>query len=107
MELPIKAIGEHIILVSEPKQAGDQEVSAGGIYTGTRIQGEIPEMVEIYSIGEDVPEGRFEIGDLTATPLGAMREVIHPLVALGLKKPKDIKQKFVSVHYKALSVLYK
>lgn len=107
MELPIKAVGEHIILLGEPAQTGDEEVSSGGILLGQRQHGEVPEMLEIHSIGESVPEGIFEVGDLTATPKGNMREVIHPLVALGLKKPKEVKQKFVSVHYKALSVLYK
>ncbi|QPI13901.1 head assembly chaperone protein [Serratia phage 4S] len=107
MELPIQAVGEFIILTSEPAQAGEEEVSAGGIVTGRRTQGEVPTISEIYSIGPNVPEGIFEVGDLTPTPLGHMNNVVHPLVALGIKQPKEIKQKFVSVHWKAISVLYK
>ena len=107
MELPIKAVGAHIILKGTPAMTGDAETSQGGIFLGTREHGEVPEMLEIYSIGDTVPEGIFEIGDLTATPKGNMREVIHPLVALGLKKNSEVREKFVSVHHTALSVLYK
>ncbi|QOI66422.1 head assembly chaperone protein [Erwinia phage FBB1] len=106
--LPIKALGEYVILVSEPQQAGDEEVSAGGIVIGKHTQGQLPEMCEIYSIGDDVPEGFVEVGDLTPLPLGStMRNVVHPLVALGLKQPKEIKRKFVTVHYKNISCVYK
>lgn len=107
MELPIKALGEHVILVSEPAQQGDEKVSAGGIVLGTINQGEAPDMCEIYSIGEDVPEGYVSVGDLTPLPLGSIRNVVHPMVALGVKQPKEIKQKFVTCHYKALSCVYK
>ena len=34
MDLPIKAIGEHVILVSEPPQQGDEIISSGGIVIG-------------------------------------------------------------------------
>lgn len=107
MSLPIKAIGEHIILVSEPAQQGDEKISAAGIYMGREEQGQLPEMCEIFSIGDDVPPGIFEVGDLCALPVGAIRNVTHPAVALGVSKPKDIKQKFVTCHYKAIAALYK
>ena len=107
MELPIRAIGEYIILVAEPQQAGDEEVTASGLIIGKLQQGEVPEMCEVYSIGADVPEGYVEVGDLTPLPVGKIANVVHPLVALGLKKPKEIKQKFVTCHYKALACLYK
>ncbi|AJD82020.1 phage head assembly chaperone protein [Yersinia phage phiR1-RT] len=107
MELPIKALGEYIILVAEPKQAGEEQFSAGGIALGKLQQGELPEMCEVYSIGSDVPEAFVEIGDLTPMPVGKMANVVHPLVALGIKQPKEIKQKFVTCHYKSLSCIYK
>ena len=105
--LPIRAVGEYIILVSEPKQAGDEEVTASGIVIGKLSQGELPELCAVHSIGPDVPEGFCEVGDLTSTPVGNIKNVPHPLVALGIKKPKDIKEKFVTCHYKAIPCLYK
>lgn len=107
MELPIKALGEHVILVSEPAQAGDEKISAGGIVLGKETQGQLPDMCEVYSIGEDVPEGFVEIGDLTPLPVGSVRNVTHPLVALGMKQSKEIRQKFVTCHYKSLACVYK
>lgn len=105
--LPISAVGEYVILVSEPKQAGEETTSNGGIFIGKLQQGELPEMCEVYAIGADVPEGYVEIGDLTPLPVGKMANVVHPLVALGIRQPKDIKQKFVTCHYKAIACLYK
>lgn len=107
MELPIKAVGEYIILVSEPKQAGDEEVTQSGIVIGKLAQGEIPEMCEVYSIGDDVPENFCAVGDLTPLPVGKIANVPHPLVALGVRKAKEVKQKFVTCHYKAIPCLYK
>lgn len=105
--LPIKALGEYVILVSEPQQAGDEELSAGGIVLGKQTQGQLPDMCEIFAIGDDVPKGFVEVGDLTPLPVGSIRNVVHPLVAAGLKQPKDIKQKFVTTHYKNLACVYK
>lgn len=107
MELPIKALGEYVILVSEPAQQGDEIVSPSGIILGKEEQGQLPDMCEIYSIGEDVPKGFVEVGDLTPLPVGNIRNVPHPLVAAGVKKPKEIKQKFVTCHYKSLACVYK
>lgn len=107
MELPIRAVGEYIILVSEPKQAGDEETTASGIVIGKLTQGEIPEMCEVYSVGPDVPPGFCEVGDLTPLPVGKIANVPHPLVAIGVKKAKEIKEKFVTCHYKAIPCLYK
>ena len=107
MELPIKALGEYIILVSEPAQQGDELVSTGGIILGKEEQGQLPDMCEIYAIGDDVPEGFVEVGDLTPLPVGNIRNVPHPLVAAGVKKPKEIRQKFVTCHYKSLACVYK
>lgn len=107
MELPIKAIGEYVILVSEPAQQGDEIVSPSGIILGKEEQGQLPDMCEIYSIGDDVPKGFVEVGDLTPLPVGNIRNVPHPLVAAGVKKPKEIRQKFVTCHYKSLACVYK
>lgn len=107
MSIPIKALGEFVILVSEPSQAGDEITSAGGIVLGKEPQGQLPDMCEVYAIGDDVPAGFVEIGDLTPLPVGNIRNVTHPLVALGVKQAKEIKQKFVTCHYKSLSCVYK
>lgn len=107
MELPIKALGEYVILVSEPAQQGDEIVSPSGIILGKEEQGQLPDMCEIYSIGDDVPKGFVEVGDLTPLPVGNIRNVPHPLVAAGMKKPKEIRQKFVTCHYKSLACVYK
>jgi hypothetical protein len=107
MELPIKALGEYVILVSEPAQQGDEIVSPSGIILGKEEQGQLPDMCEIYSIGDDVPKGFVEVGDLTPLPIGNIRNVPHPLVAAGVKKPKEIRQKFVTCHYKSLACVYK
>lgn len=107
MELPIKALGEYVILVSEPAQQGDEIVSPSGIILGKEEQGQLPDMCEIYAIGDDVPKGFVEVGDLTPLPVGNIRNVPHPLVAAGVKKPKEIKQKFVTCHYKSLACVYK
>ncbi|QGF21629.1 hypothetical protein vBKpnAMK4_00189 [Klebsiella phage vB_Kpn_AM_K4] len=107
MELPIKALGEYVILVSEPAQKGDEIVSPSGIILGKEEQGQLPDMCEIYSIGDDVPKGFVEVGDLTPLPVGNIRNVPHPLVAAGVKKPKEIRQKFVTCHYKSLACVYK
>lgn len=107
MEFPIKALGEYVILVSEPAQQGDEIVSPSGIILGKEEQGQLPDMCEIYSIGDDVPKGFVEVGDLTPLPVGNIRNVPHPLVAAGVKKPKEIRQKFVTCHYKSLACVYK
>ena len=107
MELPIKALGEYVILVSEPAQQGDEIVSPSGIILGKEELGQLPDMCEIYSIGDDVPKGFVEVGDLTPLPVGNIRNVPHPLVAAGVKKPKEIRQKFVTCHYKSLACVYK
>ena len=107
MELPIKALGEYVIIVSEPAQQGDEIVSPSGIILGKEEQGQLPDMCEIYSIGDDVPKGFVEVGDLTPLPVGNIRNVPHPLVAAGVKKPKEIRQKFVTCHYKSLACVYK
>ena len=107
MELPIKALGEYVILVSEPAQKGDEIVSPSGIILGKEEQGQLPDMCEIYSIGDDVPKGFVEVGDLTPLPVGNIRNVPHPLVAAGVKKPKELRQKFVTCHYKSLACVYK
>ena len=106
-QLPIKALGEYVILVSEPAQAGDEQVSAGGIVLGRETQGQLPDLCEIYAIGSDVPADFVSIGDLTPLPVGNIRNVPHPAVAAGLKQAKDIKQKFVTCHYKSLACVYK
>ena len=102
----IVALGEYVILVSEPEQAGDEIRTESGLFLGYHEQGQLPEVCTIYSVGEDVPEGFIKIGDLTPLPIGKIANVPHPEVAYGHKKPKEIKQKFVTCHYKALPCKY-
>lgn len=106
-DLPIKALGEYIILVSEPAQQGDEKYSASGIFLGVEETGQLPEMCTVYDVGCDVPPGFVEVGDHTPLPLGNIKNVVHPDVAMGRKKAKDIKQKFVTCHYKSLACVYK
>ena len=106
--LPIKALGEHIILTAKAESAGTEQTTESGIFTGYRQQGEIPDLCTIYAIGSDVPPGYVEVGDLTPLPSGGIaKNVMHPEVAAGLKKAKDIPEKFITVHYKALACVYK
>ena len=102
----IKALGEHVILVSEPPQAGDEIKSASGLFLGVQQQSELPEICEIFSIGEDVPEGYVKVGQKTPIPLGQIRNVVHPDVASGKKQAKEVRQKYVTCHYKALACIY-
>ena len=103
----ITAIGEYVILVSEPPQQGDEITSAGGIVIGRQETGQLPETCEVFSIGPDVPEGVFEIGDVAPLPVGKIQNVPHPMVAAGLAKAKDIPQKFVTCHWRSVPCLYK
>ena len=104
--MDIKALGEHVILVSEPPQAGDVIKTASGLYLGVQQTSELPEICEIFSIGDDVPEGYVKVGQKTPVPLGQIRNVMHPDVASGQKQAKEIRKKFVTCHYKALSCIY-
>lgn len=107
MQYEIKAMGEHIIIVSEPQQAGDEIYSPNGIVLGVNHQGQLPEVCQIFSIGDKVPEGLFQVGDYIPLPVGAIKNVPHPEVALGKKQQKDIKQKYVTCHYSSIPCLYK
>lgn len=102
----LKALGEHVILVSEPPQAGDEIRTESGLFLGIQQTSELPEVCEIFSIGPDVPEGYVKVGDKTPIPLGQIRNVMHPDVASGKKQAKEIRQKYVVCHYKALSCIY-
>lgn len=104
--MEIKALGEYVILVSEPEQAGDEIVSESGIIIGKQTQGQLPEFCVVHSVGQDVPEGYVKVGDLTTLPVGAIKNVPHPSVVAGLANPKDIKQKYVNVHYKNIPCVY-
>ena len=106
MALAIKALGEHVILASNPVQAGDEKFSATGIFIGKEDQGQLPELCVVHSVGPDVPEGVVKVGDLTPIPVGNIRNVVHPEVALGNLKPKDVKTKYVTTHWKSLSCVY-
>ena len=107
MSNKIKALGEHVILKTFAKSAGTETKTEFGIVLPTRTEGEIPRLCEVHSIGSMVPEGFIEVGDKTPTPLGNMANVVHPEVANGNKEAKDIDEKFVTVHYRNISCVYK
>lgn len=102
----IKALGEHVILVSTPKRPGQEKLTESGIFTGYEVQGEVPQFCTVYSVGSDVPEGYAKVGDVTALPNGSVRNVPHPDVVSGKRKDKDVAEKFVVCHYKTLPCIY-
>lgn len=107
--LPIKALGEHVILVTKAASAGTEEVSASGIILGKRDTPELPQMCTVFSVGPEVPEDfGLEVGDQVPMPTGgAARNVLHPSVALGLTQPKEHDDKYCTVHYKGIACVYK
>lgn len=104
--MKINAVGEYVILVSEPAQAGDEKISDAGIFLGVQEQGQLPEFCVVYSVGADVPKDFVKVGDYTTIPSGTMKNVPHPKVVAGLATPKEIKQKYVSCHYKSIPCVY-
>lgn len=104
----IQAVGDYVIVVSTPKKKGDPEFSESGIFLGEAEKSELPEYLKIHSIGPDVPPGVFKVGDITALPVGTgnMRNVPHPDVIEGIRKEAEIYEKFTSLHWKAISVVY-
>lgn len=106
-QLPITAFAEHIILVSLVENTGEEQKSPGGLYLGEAKQGEIPEVCTVFSVGSEVPKNLIERGDLVPLPVGNIRNVPHPDVANGLKKASELKEKFVTVHWKNIPCIYK
>lgn len=109
MPKSINAVGEYVIVVSTPKQQGDEIRSEGGLFLGQVGQSELPEYLTVYSIGPDVPPGLLQIGDITSMPpgVGNMRNVPHPDVIEGHKEPNEIREKYTSIHWKAFSTVYR
>lgn len=104
----IKALGESVVITAIAKSAGTEEISSTGIVISTqRVEGEIPQLGEIYSIGEGVPKGYFEIGDVVPLPNGNMRNVPHPETVFNNKKAKEVDQKFITAHYRTIAAVYK
>ena len=104
---PITAFAEQVVLVSFVENVGEEMVSEGGLYLGERTQGQIPEVCTVFSVGSEVPPGLIARGDLVPIPLGNIRNVPHPDVAYGLKSDKELKEKFVTVHWKNIPCIYK
>ena len=107
MSNQIKALGEYVIMKAVAESAGTEIKSEMGLIIGVRDTGEIPLICEVFSIGDAVPEGYVSIGDKSPMPEGHMKNVPHPLVAQRKAKPKDIPEKFISVHYKNIPCVYK
>lgn len=107
MSHEIKALGQHVVLKVVAKSAGTEETTSSGIVIGVRQQGELPTQAEIFKIGDRVPEGLFEIGDITPIPLGEKLNVPHPDVAFGLCEPKERDEKYMTTHFSNISCVYK
>ena len=107
MSNQIRALGEFVILKAIAESAGTEIKTDSGIVIGVRDTGEIPLICEIVDVGNAVPEGYVAIGDKSPMPEGHMKNVPHPLVAQKKAKPKDIPEKFISVHYKNIPCVYK
>lgn len=103
----IKALGNSVIIAARAESAGAEEKSAMGIIVGTRVQGEIPEYGEIFSIGEMVPPGYFTIGDKVPLPVGNMRNVPHPETVFNGKSAKDFPIKYITSDYRNIAAVYK
>lgn len=101
----MKALGQHVILVSQPPRKGDEQFS-GGIFIGVQETHQLPELCEVYSIGEGVPPGFINVGDLVPLPVGNIRNVPTLQVAMGLKKSEDEVLKYVTCHYSAIPCVY-
>ena len=103
----IIALGEHVVLKTTAKSAGTEMKTASGIVYGIREQGEMPTICEVHAIGERVPDGLFEIGNLTPVPLGEKLNIMHPDVASGECEAKERDDKFISVHWRNIACIYK
>ena len=104
--LQIKAIGENVILVSNPPKKGDEKYSKSGIFLGQEEQSLLPEYCTVYSVGESVPEGVIKVGDITAVPTGSMKHVPHPAVIEGQLSQNECRESFVTCHWKAIPAVY-
>ncbi|ADI96447.1 gp31 head assembly cochaperone with GroEL [Acinetobacter phage Ac42] len=102
----IKAIGENVILISYPPKKGDQETTASGIILPALEQSELPAYCEVFSIGGEVPEGVIKLGDKTSVPTGAMKHVPHPDVIEGKKTQNEVRESFITVHWKNIPAVY-
>lgn len=104
--MKIKALGEFVVLTAQAKSAGSETKSAGGLILAPLETGEIPEVCYVHSIGDKVPKGYLNIGDMCPIPAGQIKNVPHPDVAQKLKKAKEVEQKFFSVHYTHIPSVY-
>lgn len=103
----IVALGEHVILVSNPEIAGDERKSLGGIILPPAEQSALPDICYVHSIGPDVPAGIFEVGDKTSLPVGKMANVPHPRVVAREVEQKEIRERYVTTHWKSIPCVYK
>lgn len=104
------AKGEFIVLSAIAKPAGSEiySTSIEGMVTGYRETGEIPLYCVVHSIGELVPTGFVEVGDIVPTPMGgAGKNVLHPEAVMKTKQAKDIDEKFMTIHYTHIPAVYK
>lgn len=103
----LQAVGEYVILVSQPVMKGDKNVTSWGFELPEEQESKLPELCVVYSIGSDVPEGFVNVGDVTPLPTGAIKNVPQLDVVLGKVKEGDVRQKYVTCHYKAIPCVYK
>lgn len=103
----LKALGEYVILVSEPTIKGDEQYTKSGIFIGEAQESKLPELCAVYDVGCDVPKDFVKVGDLTALPTGAIRNVPNLDVVQGKIKESEVRQKYVTCHYKSIPCVYR
>lgn len=106
-ETNLQAVGEYVILVSEPVIKGDPVKTNWGFELPAEQESKLPELCIVYSVGGDVPKDFVKVGDVTPLPVGAMKNVPQLDVVMGKVKESDVRQKYVTCHYKSIPCVYK
>ncbi|MGL6229374.1 MAG: hypothetical protein ACRC3J_09235 [Culicoidibacterales bacterium] len=104
-----QAFGEWVILECTASRVGEEVVSAGGIVTGVRKQGDIPLYGTVISCGFEVPENVSSqiMQKNVALPNGQISNVPDPRIAFGDMKADSTQCRiFVTCHYKSIKALY-
>lgn len=104
-----QAFGEWVILECTASRVGEEVVSAGGIVTGVRKQGDIPLYGTVISCGYDVPENVVSklMDENVSLPNGQISNVPDPRIAFGdMKADSNQCRIFVTCHYKNIKALY-
>ncbi|MBF84594.1 MAG: hypothetical protein CL489_08980 [Acidobacteria bacterium] len=102
----IKANHEYVVLETNAKRAGEEDVSESGIVLGKRTQGEVPEYATVVAVGEGVENKDIKVGSLVPVTNGRMSNVPDPRVVAGEHVPKDQLRQLAVTHWKNITVIY-